>query len=173
MRFRSFIIFLSALFASAFARVRCVNDTDVFNHVNVETMGSSQSMPLGNVLGDGPVFLIVWANFCAPCVRKIPSIPLLQAALRFRGLKTRVVMVSIDEQKEKVNCYLNQVLQLWSHNLSSAIAQVGSNSIPCAFLLDNKGKYIRKIKKLVPEKDRWDCEDVVSQIQYFEQHGAE
>ena len=185
MRFRFFIIFLSALFASAFACVRCVrvHNTDVFNCVNVEKMGSEKmgskaSMLLRDVLADGPVFLIVWANFCAPCVAKIPSIPRLQAALRSKGLKTRVVMVSVDPKKEKAaygdtNCSLSQVLQLWSQELSSVMGKVVLDSIPCALLLDKKGQCIRVIKALVPEKVEWDCKDVVSQIECFEQCGAD
>lgn len=181
MRFRSFIIFLSALFAPAFARVRCVKNTDVFKHVVVEKMGSRESMSLSDVIDDRPVFLIVWASYCRPCVEKISSIPLLQDALKSRGLKTRVVMVSIDSKKENAdlkkenaaygdtNFSLSKVLQLWSNNLSSVMGKVGSRSIPCAFLLDKQGKCIRAIKELVPEKGGWDCEDVVSQIKYFEQ----
>ena len=188
MRFRSFIIFLSALFASAFARVRCVNNRDCFKHVVVENMTSSvenmtsrKSMPLSGVLHDGRVFLIVWASYCRPCVEKISSIPLLQDALKSRGLKTRVVMVSIDSKKENAdlkkenaaygdtNFSLSKVLQLWSDNLSSVMGKVGSRSIPCAFLLNKQGECIRAITELVPEKGGWDCEDVVSQIKYFEQ----
>lgn len=188
MRFRSFIIFLSALFASAFACDSCASDC--LNRVVVEKMGSKKSMPLSGVLDDGPVFVIVWASFCNPCVEKIPSIPRLQDTLKSRGLKTRVVMVSVDRKKENANLKkanaacgdtnfsLSQVLQLWTKDFSSVIGEVGSRSIPIPFAfwmykLDKKGKYIRLIKGRVPEKGGWDCKDVVSQIQSFEQCGAD
>ena len=62
-----------------------------------------------------PVFLNIWATWCGPCVREMPSIAALAADPRLEGKNIEFVCVSTDDSTEAVRRYLEG--KNWAHDL--------------------------------------------------------
>jgi len=88
------------------------------------------------------VLLNFWATWCAPCVREMPSLDRLQAALGDRGL--RVVAVSIDRGGAKsIRPFAERLglahLGLY-HDPKGALFQAfGVAGLPASFVIDRNG----------------------------------
>jgi thiol-disulfide isomerase/thioredoxin len=88
------------------------------------------------------VLLNFWATWCAPCVREMPSLDRLQAALGDRGLS--VVAVSIDRAGVKVIRPFAKRLGLARlglyHDPKGALFRAfGVTGLPASFLIDRGG----------------------------------
>lgn len=109
------------------------------------------------------VLLNFWASWCPPCVREMPSMQRLNAALKNRPFV--IVTVNMDETREEITAFLQKlkirefvvlmdrggkVLQRWKVHV-----------FPTSFVLDAKGK-LRYAFAGAPE---WDEGDVRRQIE--------
>ncbi len=88
------------------------------------------------------VLLNFWATWCAPCVREMPSLDRLRAALGDRGLS--VVAVSIDRAGPKVIRPFAERLKLARlglyHDPKGALFRAfGVTGLPASFLIDRNG----------------------------------
>ncbi len=88
------------------------------------------------------VLLNFWATWCAPCVREMPSLDRLRAALGDRGLS--VVAVSIDRAGLKVIRPFAERLKLTRlglyHDPKGALFRAfGVTGLPASFLIDRNG----------------------------------
>ncbi len=88
------------------------------------------------------VLLNFWATWCAPCIREMPSLDRLQAALGDRDL--RVVAVSIDRAGVKVIRPFAKRLGLARlglyHDPEGALFRAfGVSGLPASFLIDREG----------------------------------
>lgn len=107
-----------------------------------------------------PVFLNVWATWCPPCVREMPSIARLAADPKLKGVA--FVCVSVDEQTETVKRFLEgkgwPMTVLRAEGLPSVFSTDG---IPATFIIAPDGKVVASE---VGSAD-WDEPEVVAMLE--------
>ncbi|MEQ8394028.1 TlpA disulfide reductase family protein [Thalassobaculum sp.] len=94
------------------------------------------------------VLLNVWATWCAPCVKELPSLDRLQAALG--SDRFRVVLVSVDRKGLEVAApFLKRVgvtnLRTAADPKSELARALGAAGLPTSILLDSEGRIIGKM----------------------------
>ena len=112
------------------------------------------------------VLLNFWATWCAPCVREMPSLDRLQAALGPEGLA--VVAVSEDRAGlkavepffletglEHLEIYLDPKGKFWR--------EFGVRGLPTTYLIDRQGRLIGAMEGPA----EWDEEDAVALIRFY------
>ena len=118
------------------------------------------------------VLLNFWATWCKPCVREMPSLDRLQAALSPEGLA--VVAVSQDRAGlkavepffleaglEHLGIYLDPKGKLWR--------EFGVRGLPTTYLIDRQGRLIGAMEGPA----EWDEEDAVALIRFYLEQGSE
>lgn len=127
--------------------------------------GSGETVTLSAF--DGQVVLLnFWATWCAPCVREMPSLDRLQAALGPEGLA--VVAVSEDRAGlkavepffmetglEHLEIYLDPKGKFWR--------EFGVRGLPTTYLIDRQGRLIGAMEGPA----EWDEEDAVALIRFY------
>ena len=91
------------------------------------------------------MLLNFWATWCAPCVREMPSLDRLQAALGDRGLS--VVAVSIDRAGVKaIRPFAKRLglahLGLYHDPEGALFRAFGVSGLPASFLIDQGGAVV-------------------------------
>jgi thiol-disulfide isomerase/thioredoxin len=109
--------------------------------------GEAQPHSLADFQGK-TVLLHIWASWCAPCVKEIPALDRLAAALK--GANVAVVAVSIDrkgiEAVRKAFADLDvQVLAPYIDRSGQALRTVRGMGLPMSLLLDGEGREIGRI----------------------------
>ncbi len=112
------------------------------------------------------VVLNFWATWCAPCLREMPSLDRLQAALGEEGLV--VLAVSLDRRgKEVVQPFLkkNDLARLAVFldprgALSSAFGLLG---LPTTYLIDAEGRLVGAIQGPA----EWDSPEALALVRYY------
>jgi thiol-disulfide isomerase/thioredoxin len=99
-----------------------------------------------------PVLLNLWATWCAPCVKELPTLDALQ--LR-EGDKLQVLTVSQDmEGREKVEAFLAKGkyrgLEAWLDPEMALMTQLGVSTLPTTILYDAQG---REVWRVAGDKD--------------------
>jgi len=97
-----------------------------------------------------PVLLNLWATWCAPCVKEMPTLDAL--AVR-EGDKLQVLTISQDFEAEKVAPFFEkakfQKLQAWHDPETAFSLQMGVN-LPATILYDSQG---REVWRMAGEND--------------------
>ena len=132
--------------------------------------------PLAFVDGDGKavdlaqrrgkvVLLNIWATWCAPCRREMPSLDRLQASLGGDGFE--VVALSIDQGAgglAAVKAFYAELglrhLRVYHDAAGQSGFELGVAGVPATFLVDREG---REIGRLVGPAE-WDGAEAVSLI---------
>ena len=127
--------------------------------------GSGETVTLEAFEGQ-VVLLNFWATWCAPCVREMPSLDRLQAALGPEGLA--VVAVSEDRAGlkavepffmetglEHLEIYLDPKGKFWR--------EFGVRGLPTTYLIDRQGRLIGAMEGPA----EWDEEDAVALIRFY------
>ena len=105
-------------------------------------------------LGEGPVLVNFWATWCAPCLKELPSLDMLEADLG--GRKFEVVAIAADPRGPEVaRQFLDRLgiehLKLYADpDLKFAFAIGGADILPVSILYDAKGQ---EVGRLVGEAD--------------------
>jgi thiol-disulfide isomerase/thioredoxin len=112
------------------------------------------------------VLLNFWATWCAPCVREMPALDRLQAALGDRGLS--VVAVSIDRAGVKVIGPFAKRLGLARlglyHDPKGALFRAfGVTGLPASFLIDRGGGIVGAYGGPA----EWDGPEASALIEYY------
>jgi len=107
------------------------------------------------------VLLNVWATWCAPCVREMPSLDRLQAALG--GKDFQVVALSVDRGgRNVVEPFLKkhelQNLALYLDQQAAVLDVLGSREVPATLLIDPDGREVGRILGAV----EWDAPEIVA-----------
>jgi len=96
------------------------------------------------------VLLNVWATWCPPCVREMPSLDRLQARLAGEGLQ--VVALSIDRGAGALPAvrafYASHALRhlrIYNDPEGAAGFELGAPGVPVTFLLDRQGREIGRL----------------------------
>ena len=109
-----------------------------------------------------PVFLNIWATWCPPCVRELPSIARLAADPKLEGVA--IVCVATDDSPETVKQFVKdrnwpaKMTVLHSSDLPPVFTTEG---IPATFLIDRDGHIVASE---VGAAD-WSGPEVVSTLQ--------
>jgi thiol-disulfide isomerase/thioredoxin len=105
-----------------------------------------------------PVFLNIWATWCGPCVREMPSIARLAQEPRLQGKGIEFVCVSVDDSSDTVRRFLEgrswSMAFLRADRLPSVFRTEG---IPATFLIAPDGR----IAAAVEGAAEWDVPEVV------------
>ncbi len=107
-----------------------------------------------------------WANWCAPCVREMPSLDRLQSALEDRDLA--VLAVSIDRGGAKVIRPFAKRLGLERlglyHDPKGALFKAfGVTGLPTTFLIDRRGQIVGAY----PGAAEWDGPEARALIEHY------
>ena len=118
------------------------------------------------------VLLNFWATWCAPCVREMPSLDRLQAALGPEGLA--VVAVSGDRAGLKaVEPFFMETglehLEIYLDPKGKFQREFGVRGLPTTYLIDRQGRLIGAMEGPA----EWDEEDAVALIRFYLERGAE
>ncbi len=115
----------------------------------------------------GQVVLVnFWATWCAPCVREMPSLDRLQAALSDEGFK--VMAVSID--RGGIDAVLPFYRRLGLENLAIFLdpkgeyaQEYGLRGLPSTYLVDRQGRLVGGSEGPL----EWDAPEVLDLIRYY------
>jgi thiol-disulfide isomerase/thioredoxin len=107
------------------------------------------------------VLLNLWATWCSPCRRELPSLDRLQGALG--GSSFEVVALSIDRAGlEPVRRFYEEVgvkvLAIYVDTSSKALREFGAIGLPTTVLIDREG---RELGRLVGPAE-WDAPDMMA-----------
>jgi thiol-disulfide isomerase/thioredoxin len=126
--------------------------------LTVTTLGG-EVVPLADFRG-GLVLLNLWATWCAPCIREMPSLDRLQAQL---GHDVTVLAVSEDRDgSEAVAKFLAKVPMaaltpyLDRQNILAQALEV--QGLPATFIIDREGR----IRARLDEAAEWDSPEMVA-----------
>ncbi len=127
--------------------------------------GKGRAMTLADFRGR-VVLLNLWATWCVPCRKEMPTLDRLQAKLG--GPDFQVVPLSIDRQGLSVVKPFYQQLGLKSIGIyvdksSQAASELGAMGIPTTLLVDREGREIGR--KVGPAK--WDSPQAVEVIRRY------
>ncbi|MBN9010335.1 MAG: TlpA family protein disulfide reductase, partial [Rhizobiales bacterium] len=122
--------------------------------------GSEKPLSLANFKGR-PVLLNIWATWCLPCRKEMPSLDRLQA--KFDPAKFLVLTLSIDRAGipavKKFYADLGiKSLGVYVDQSSAALHQLGLIGIPGTLLINREGQEIGR--KLGPAE--WDSPEVIA-----------
>ena len=133
--------------------------------------GISFSDLSGNTLGledfRGQLVLVnYWATWCAPCLRELPSLERMQAAVDDPGF--RLLAISIDrEGAEKVGPFLEEngfeALPTYLDPSGESAVALGVLGMPTTILFDRQGREIGRYTGAT----EWDEPEAVALIRYF------
>jgi thiol-disulfide isomerase/thioredoxin len=122
---------------------------------------NGKALSLGDWRGR-TVLLNLWATWCAPCLKEMPALDRLKAALA--GEAFDVVALNIDKGTEKPKAFLEKAgirsLAFLHDQSGKVFVDLGSSGMPTTLLIDAKG---REIGRLVGPAE-WDGADAKALI---------
>ncbi len=108
------------------------------------------------------VLLNIWAAWCGPCRKEMPTLDRLQTALG--GADFEVVALSIDRRTEAVRKFFTDVgiqkLTMYLDSSAKVTRQIGAVGLPTTLLIDREG---REIGRLIGPAE-WDSPDIAAFI---------
>lgn len=112
------------------------------------------------------VLLNIWATWCGPCRREMPTLDRLQAGLG--GTDFQVVALSIDHAGSPVvRSFYAEVgvrhLGIYVDNSGDAMRRLGAVGLPMTLLIDRQG---REVARLVGSAE-WDAPEMVVLVRRF------
>jgi len=112
------------------------------------------------------VILNVWATWCGPCIKEMPSLDRLST--KMAGDKFVVVAISQDKGgKSEVNPYLERlkvknVTILYDYS-QRAFRDFAIRGLPTTFLISSEGRILARLEGAV----EWDTPAIIDQINEF------
>jgi len=122
---------------------------------------------------EGRVLVVnFWATWCAPCVKELPSLDRLQAALQEEGLL--VMAISQDRQGAQVAApFLKDLgverLGLFLDPRMKLGAQFGVRALPWTVVVDRDGRIVGELPGLA----EWDAPETIELLRHYLRQGAE
>jgi thiol-disulfide isomerase/thioredoxin len=107
----------------------------------------------------------LWATWCAPCVREMPSLDRLQARL---GDRIRVLAISEDRKgPEVVDPFLGTLdlksLTIYLDPTARAQQAFGVRGLPTSFLIDRDGRLVGRLEGAAD----WDGPVLIMRIEHY------
>ena len=119
----------------------------------------------------GKVLLVnFWATWCAPCIREMPSLDRLQAALG--GSEFAVIAVNSDREGSKVaRPFLEELgirnLDLFIDEKMAVARALGVKGLPATFLVSTDGHVLGRLDGLA----EWDSPEAAALIRHYLKQG--
>ncbi len=119
----------------------------------------------------GKVLLVnFWATWCAPCIREMPSLDRLQAALG--GSEFAVIAVNSDREGSKVaRPFLEKLgirnLDLYIDEKMAVARALGVKGLPATFLISADGRVLGRLDGLA----EWDSPEAAVLVRHYLEHG--
>lgn len=115
---------------------------------------------------DKLIVLNLWATWCAPCVKEMPSLDRLQAKLGGAGFQ--VVALSVDRGgREQVAPFFKRTgvdsLGLYLDQPGAAMSKLGLRGLPTTLLVDQRGRELGRVEGPVA----WDSPEVMAFLRRF------
>jgi len=111
------------------------------------------------------VLLNLWATWCPPCVKEMPSLDRLQAQLG--GQDFEVVALSLDNTPDIVNRFYGdfelKYLNIYMDHQMKATEVFRAGGLPTSFVIDRNGNMLGGLAGPA----EWDSEEAIRFIQYF------
>lgn len=112
------------------------------------------------------VLLNFWATWCAPCIREMPSLDMLQE--RLGGKSFAVVAVSIDRMGyAKMEPFLRRIrvtrLHIYLDKTSTLYRKFGVQALPTTFVIDRRGR----VRGYLEGPAEWDSEEARALIRFY------
>ncbi|MGH6714447.1 MAG: TlpA family protein disulfide reductase [Bradyrhizobium sp.] len=108
------------------------------------------------------VLLNIWATWCVPCRKEMPTLDRLQAALG--GADFEVVALSIDRRIDAVRKFFAEVgiqkLAMYRDGAAKATRELGAVGLPTTLLVDREG---REVGRLIGPAE-WDSPEMAEFI---------
>jgi thiol-disulfide isomerase/thioredoxin len=108
------------------------------------------------------VLLNIWATWCTPCRKEMPTLDRLQTALG--GIDFEVVALLIDRRMDAVRKFFAEVgiqrLAMYLDSSAKATRQLGAVGLPTTLLIDRER---REIARLIGPAE-WDAPDIAAFI---------
>lgn len=108
------------------------------------------------------VLLNIWATWCVPCRKEMPTLDRLQSALG--GADFEVVALSIDRRIDTVRKFFAEIgiqkLAMYLDSSAKATRELGAIGLPTTLLLDREG---REIGRLIGPAE-WDAPEITDVI---------
>jgi thiol-disulfide isomerase/thioredoxin len=120
----------------------------------------------------GRVVLVnFWATWCAPCIREMPSLDRLQAAMG--GDRFTVLAVNEDRNGAKVAApFLKKLgianLAVHLDDKTALARALGVRGLPASFLIDLKGRIVGTLNGIA----EWDSPEAKALIRYYQDRGS-
>ena len=109
-----------------------------------------------------PVFLNIWATWCGPCVREMPSIARLAEHQRLQGTGVEFVCVSVDDSTERVRDFVKAESWKMSFFRAEKLPPVfATDGIPATFIIAPDGR----IAASQIGSSEWDNPEVVALLE--------
>jgi len=122
-----------------------------------------ETMQLADYKGQ-VILLNVWATWCAPCLKEMPSLSQLQA-LR-GGPEFQVVAVSLDRTAEETKLWLEDKditnLTPWHDKSFGLNAAIKAPGLPMSIIYDRSGREIARL----PGDAQWDSDEALALIDH-------
>ena len=106
-----------------------------------------------------PIFLNIWATWCGPCVKEMPSIAKLAADPKLKGKGIAFVCVSVDDSPDSVKRFLTG--KNWPMTVlhANGVPKVfETEGIPATYIIGPDGKIVAS----EVGSAEWDAPEVVS-----------
>lgn len=123
---------------------------------------NGKSLRVSELLGK-PIVLNIWATWCGPCVRELPSLDELQRILQADGIL--VAVVSEDRAPQKVVPEFLQKLKIRS--LSSyydpdggAVRLLRTPVLPTTLIIDSEGQEVARVVGALEWSDKENVESI-------------
>ena len=140
------------------AGVARADDKDTFSFPNSRGIGllrqdtQGETFQLSSALSEGPVLILFWATWCAPCNKELNDHKVLLNLYSQKGVT--VLLVSVDTQKtqSKVKPYVESKGYTWRVVLDpggEVLKRYGGVTLPFTVLLDRQGRPVEKIRSAI------------------------
>ncbi len=118
---------------------------------SVELIGpNGEAIQLAELKGQ-PVMINLWATWCPPCVRELPSLARFREAFEARGLK--VVPIAIDQDPAVVKPFLETLslpeFKTWYDSVNAMGQIVPTDLVPATYILDEEGRLVAFVRSFV------------------------
>lgn len=115
------------------------------------------------------VFLNLWASWCAPCIKELPSINKLKSSISRK--KLAIIPLSLDRGSKTIALRIKQRLGLetlkfyWDERNSIA-KTLNITALPTTIIFDSKGREVGRIVSAA----EWDRREAINLIKFFIDH---
>ncbi len=114
-------------------------DTMTFPQFDLAPLFSGEAM---SIVQDGqPVYIDLWASWCAPCLRTLPEVKALSEA--YADDDIGFILINVDESPEIAQAFAHRLgveANQYSDPTGSIMKELAVEGLPTGFLLDADGR---------------------------------